>query len=531
MNEPLETVEIFDTTLRDGEQTPGVSLSGHEKLQIARYLQALGVDVIEAGFPATSEDELRAVKTIARELRGPTIAALARTHRGDIDAAWESIREAQKPRIHLFISTSDIHLEHMLRMSRERAVEVTVDSIKYATRFTDDVQFSAQDATRTDVDFLVQVLSAALKAGATVINVPDTVGYATADEYRRLFETLSERLAPQGRVMLSAHTHDDLGGAATNALAAVAGGARQIECTVNGVGERAGNCALEEVVMALHTRGDIYQVNTNIRCQQLYRSSRLVSSLTGIPVQPNKAVVGENAFAHEAGIHQDGVLKHRATYEVMRPEDVGFPASRLVLGKHSGRHALRSRLQQMGYDLTEEEFEEVFSRFKQLPGQKAPISEHDLEAIVDDQLGRADGTLQLEYLLVTSGNQAIPSATVRLQLCGEPRETSACGNGPVDAIFRAIDSATGINPELVDYRLESVTDGTDALGNGTVVVKFNSETHVGRGLSPDVLEASALAYVNALDKCLMARPMTDCSSGRGAASHRPADVREGRSSV
>ncbi len=509
----MSNVLIFDTTLRDGEQSPGVSLGMEDKLQIARYLAALRVDVIEAGFPIASEGEQASVAAIAREMEGPIVAALARTNERDIDAAWEAIREAERPRIHVFISTSDVHLSQMLRMSREQALEAAVASIRYARRFTEDVQFSAQDATRTDLDFLVQILTAAVEAGARTINVPDTVGYATPSEYRQLFESLAARVSGLSSAVLSTHTHDDLGLATANALAAVEGGARQIECTINGIGERAGNCALEEVVMGLRTRGDAYRATTRIDSSQLSRTSRLVSGLTGMPVQPNKAVVGANAFSHEAGIHQDGMLKDRTTYEIMKPEDVGFRESTLVLGKHSGRHALRVRMKDLGYELSDDQLTEVFARFKHLADRKPHVSDRDIEAIVGTQLGGVEEIVGLDYFLVTSGNSAIPTATVRLNLCGDRPEFSACGGGPVDAIFRAIDGAMDRSHKLVDYRIEAVTDGANALGQVIVRVDVQGQVHLGRGLSTDVLEASALAYVNAINRGLQADGSTEEQQG------------------
>ena len=499
------TVRIFDTTLRDGEQTPGVSLASDEKLQIARHLEALEVDIIEAGFPAASRGELKAVSSIAREVRGPSVCALARTHRGDIDAAWEAIREAERPRIHLFISTSDIHLRHMMKMGREEAVDLCRESVTYARGLCDDVQFSAQDATRTDLDYLVQIVEAALEAGATVINIPDTVGYTIPREYRELFLALRSRLPRLEEVTLSAHTHDDLGLATANALAAVEGGATQLECAVNGIGERAGNCALEEAVMALHTRGSFFDCRTRLNTTHLHRVSRLVANLTGIPVQPNKAVVGAHAFAHESGIHQDGMLKERSTYEIMRPQDVGLDRSTLVLGKHSGRHAFRTRLEELGYHLNSEELARAFARFKELADRRQGVTDADLEAIVHNQISRTGGALALDYFLITSGNKAIPSATVRVNLAEEARESSSPGDGPVDAIFKAIDGALGRRHRLVDYSIQAVTGGASALGDVTVRVEVEDQIYLGRGLSTDILEASAQAYVAAINRYLESR--------------------------
>ncbi len=535
MAEPL--VRIFDTTLRDGEQSPGVSLNLHEKLEIARQLARLGVDIIEAGFPIASPGEMAAVQAIAAEVRGPVICALARTRRGDIDAAAQALRTAERARIHTFTSGSRVHLEHMLRLTEDQALEMAVDAVRYARKFTDDVEFSAQDVARADPAFLVRLYAAAVDAGASTINVPDTVGYSTPGEFAGIVGFLRERaedLNPD--VIVSVHTHDDLGLAVANALAGVEAGALQIECAVNGIGERAGNCALEEVVMALLTRRDHYGRAVAVRTEELYRTSRLVSKLSGMVVQPNKAVVGANAFTHEAGIHQDGVLKERSTYEIMRPEDVGVPETRLVLGKHSGRHALRERLTALGYGLGEAEFARAFERFKELADKKRGISDADLAAIVQAEVvAVAPEVYRLEYFQVTAGNTTVPTATVRVALlrslsgadagggpgpvrgdaCAAVQE-SATGDGPVDAVYRAIDRAVGREFRLDDYALRAVTGDKDAIGEVTIRLSDASgRTATALGASTDVIEASARAYMAAVNKlCGMpeARPGTEAAA-------------------
>jgi 2-isopropylmalate synthase len=495
---------IFDTTLRDGEQSPGVSLSVPEKVEIARLLARMGVDVIEAGFPVTSPGDALAVATIAREVRGPVVAALARTTPADIDAAWAAVREAARPRIHTFVSTSEVHMRHMLRRTPAEVLALTEQAVRHARGYTPDVEFSAQDATRSDPSFLFEVYQAAVEAGATTINVPDTVGYATPDEFGSLVAAVIAH-AGGPAVVVSVHCHNDLGLAVANSLAAVEAGARQVECTINGIGERAGNTALEELVMALRTRRGHYRADTHIVSQYLHRASRLVSRLTGMPVQPNKAVVGANAFAHESGIHQDGVLKERTTYEIMRPEDVGCPGGRLVLGKHSGRHAFRERLRAAGYDLDGSDLERAFTRFKVLADRKEELTDSDLEAIVTEELFPAPEIYRLEDYQVTSGNRVMCTATVHLCRAGEHVSEAAVGEGPVDALLRAIDRAVGATHRLLDYSLRAVTGGKDALGEATVRVEDGAGNHTGRGVSQDILEASARAYLAAVNKSLAAQ--------------------------
>lgn len=497
-------VYIFDTTLRDGEQSPGVSLNINEKLQIARQLARLGVDIIEAGFPITSPGDFAAVQAVAREVRGVTVAGLARANFKDIDGAWEAIRDAEQARIHTFIATSDIHLKYKLRKDRDQVVEAAVAAVKHAKKYTSDVEFSAEDASRSDVDYLARVFGEVIKAGATVINVPDTVGYATPEEFALFIKAVMEKTPGIEKAVVSVHCHDDLGLAVANSLAAVGAGARQVEGTVNGIGERAGNAALEEVVMGLYTRKDRYGLTTGFNTREIYRASRLVSSLTGMPVQPNKAVVGKNAFAHESGIHQDGVLKERTTYEIMNPEMVGIAASNLVLGKHSGRHAFRDRLAELGYNLTDEELNLAFARFKSLADKKKEIADQDLQAIVEDEIRHIPDTYTLEYFHISSGTTVVPTATVGLQVGDERKEDAACGDGPVDAIYKTVDKITGLSCTLVNYAINAITGGKDALGDVTVKLKCNGKEKIytGRGVSTDILEASAKAYVNAVNKLM-----------------------------
>lgn len=497
-------VHIFDTTLRDGEQSPGVSLNLNEKLQIARQLARLGVDIIEAGFPLTSPGDFAAVQAVAREIRGITVAGLARANFKDIDCAWEALKDAEQGRIHIFLATSDIHLKYKLRMNREQVIEAAVAAVKHAKKYTSDVEFSAEDASRSDLEYLCRVFGEVIKAGATVINIPDTVGYTMPEEYAKFIRTIIEKTPGMDKVTASVHCHDDLGLAVANSLAAVGVGARQVEGAINGIGERAGNAALEEVIMGLHTRKDHYGLTTGINTQEIYRTSRLVSSLTGMPVQPNKSVVGKNAFAHESGIHQDGVLKERTTYEIMNPEQVGIVANNLVLGKHSGRHAFKERLAELGYSLNEEELNLAFSRFKVLADKKKEIADQDLQAIVEDEIKHIPDTYVLEYLHISTGTSVVPTATLGLRVGEELKEEAACGDGPVDAIYKTVDKITGLSCVLVNYALNAITGGKDALGDVTVKLRCegNEKTYIGRGISTDILEASAKAYINAVNKLI-----------------------------
>jgi 2-isopropylmalate synthase len=493
-------VYIFDTTLRDGAQSPGVSLNVQEKVEIGKQLARLNVDVIEAGFPAASPGEFEAVKAVAEKVSGPVIAALARASTADIDSCWQALKAAKRPRIHTFIATSDLHMKHKLRMTREQVLEAVDRAVRYAKNYCEEVEFSPEDAFRSDLEFLLEVVAVAVEAGATVINIPDTVGYATPDEFGRLIREIHNRMPHRDRVILSVHCHNDLGLATANSLAAIQNGAQQVECTINGIGERAGNTALEEVVMALYTRRDIFDAQTAIRTEEIYRTSRLVASLTGMPVQYNKAVVGRNAFQHASGIHQDGVLKERTTYEIMNPETIGLVTEHIVLGKYSGRHAFRHRLEQLGFHLSEEELEKAFFRFKNLADRKREITDRDLEAIVRHEVKTMPEKYELESLHISSGTNVVPTATVSLKVDGVVRQEAACGEGPVDATFKAIDKIVGLEVALRNYSLNAVSGGTDAMGEVTVHVEYNGRGFLGRGLSTDIIEASAKAYINALNR-------------------------------
>ena len=493
-------VIIFDTTLRDGEQSPGASMNTAEKLRIATQMERLGVDVIEAGFPAASPGDLEAVRGIARKVRGLSVAALARTSKGDIDAAWEAIREASRPRIHTFIATSDIHMKHKLRMSRDQVVQAAVDAVRYARTFTDDVEFSAEDASRSDWDFLCRIFEAAIDAGATTLNVPDTVGYILPEEFGGLIRHLRENVPNIDRAILSIHCHNDQGLATANTLAGLKAGARQAEVTVNGIGERAGNTSLEEVVMTLYNHRSHIDLETSINTKEIYPTSRLVSMVTGIVVQPNKAIVGANAFAHEAGIHQDGVLKNRLTYEIMEPETVGISQNKLVLGKHSGRHAFRDRLSSLGYELEDEQFNQLFTKFKELADKRKEVLDEDIEVLFAEEILRVPDHYRLEYLNVVSGTQLVPTAMVKLSICGEESQSAGFGNGPIDAAYNTIAAITGTRSKLMRFTINSASGGTDALGEVTVRLKENGLVALGKGADPDIITASAKAYVNGLNR-------------------------------
>lgn len=496
-----QRVYLFDTTLRDGEQSPGASLNADEKVQIAKRLAKLGVDIIEAGFPVSSPGDFAAVSNIAREVKGVTVAGLARTHFDDIDRAWEAVRQAEQARIHTFISTSDIHLRHQLRMNREQVLEAAVAAVRRAKSYTADVEFSTMDASRSDLDFLCQVLAAAVKAGATVVNIPDTVGYAVPEEWGKFIDTIRNKVDGIDKVIISVHCHNDLGLAVANSLAAVQCGARQVEGTINGIGERAGNAALEELVMTLHTRRDLFDFHTGVRTEEIYRTSRLVSNLTGMKVQANKAVVGKNAFAHESGIHQDGVIKERTTYEIMSPAMVGISKSNIVLGKLSGRHAFSQRLEELGYKLSTEELKNAFEHFKELADKKRDITDDDLEAIIEEEIRKVPPTYTLDYLHISSGTTVVPTATVVLLRDDRRLEEAACGNGPVDAMCKAVDKITGMSCTLVNWEINAIGTGKDALGEVTLKISMDGQKiYVGRGISTDILDASAKAYVNAVNK-------------------------------
>jgi 2-isopropylmalate synthase len=496
-------VQIFDTTLRDGEQSPGISLNTQEKLEIAHQLARLGVDVIEAGFPVTSPGDFEAVTEISRHVEGPVICALARTAAGDIDRAWEAVRDAERPRIHIFIATSDIHIQHKLQTTREDVLGQARAAVAHARRYTEDVEFSPEDGFRSDREFMAEVISAALEEGATTINVPDTVGYATPEEYAAMFTRLYELVPGLRDVVVSAHCHDDLGLAVANSLAGIQAGCRQVECAVNGIGERAGNASLEEIVMVIHTRAPTLGLNTGLDTKEIAKTSRLVSRLTGYPVQPNKAIVGRNAFAHEAGIHQDGVLKERTTYEIMDATTVGLAANSIVLGKHSGRHALRQALEELGFEISGQGLNTAFKRFKEIADKKKTVSAMDLEALATDELREEIAGFQLEWFDVEASSRRPPHATVGVRTPeGQEVEGSFTGDGPVDAIFRAINAATGVEPALREFRVDAVTGGQDALGETSVVLEVSGVVGAGQGVSTDILEAAGRAYVRALSNAL-----------------------------
>ena len=494
-------VVIFDTTLRDGEQSPGASMNLAEKMEIAQALVDLGVDVIEAGFPIASPGDFEAVRSIARNIRGSVICGLARCRAADIDRAGDALKDAERGRIHVFLATSPIHREFKLKMSKEEIIRQAVAGVKQARTYCDDVEYSPEDAMRTELDFLCQVVEATIGAGAGTINIPDTVGYATPMHMGEVIRTLRERVPNIDRAVLSVHCHNDLGMAVANSLAAVEAGAGQVECTINGLGERAGNCSLEEVVMALRTRSDHYRAGTRINTHRLVPVSRLVSNITGIQVQRNKAIVGQNAFAHEAGIHQDGMLKERTTYEIMRPEDVGFSMSDLVLGKHSGRAALADRAKALGYTVTSEQLATVFEQFKVLADKKKEIYDADIAALVEQQIHAVAEQWAVDSYKVTCGTGHVPEVTLRLRRGEEKQEVSlTCGDGPIDAIFLAIEQATGVEVTCRDFSVHSVTVGKDAQGEVLVQVEHNGQLYRGRAVSTDSVEASAKAFLNAINR-------------------------------
>ncbi len=524
-------VRIFDTTLRDGEQSPGATMTSAEKLEVAHNLARLGVDIIEAGFPAASPDDLEAVRRIALEVgqpavdadeaKVPVIAGLARANKSDIDKAWEAVQGAKKPRIHTFLATSAIHMKHKLKMDPEEVIQRVSEMVAYAKSFCDDVEFSPEDAGRSEPEFLYVVLGEAIKAGATTLNIPDTVGYTTPDEFYTLIEgIIAHTPGMHDGITVSVHCHDDLGMATANTLAGIRAGARQAEVTINGIGERAGNTSLEEVVMTLKTRHPVFQLETGIETQQLSRISKLVSNYTGIVVQPNKAIVGANAFAHEAGIHQDGMLKHQTTYEIMRPEDVGVNQTKLVLGKHSGRHALRTRLAEMGHSLDEVELDKAFARFKELADRKKVITDLDLEAVIADEFYKPRDVYLLNGMQVTCGTMGMPTATVRLRgPDGIIHTQAAIGTGPVDATYKAIDAIVNVPCTLLEFNVHAITEGIDALGEVTVRIQGEnghttmdaqseveySRVYGGHGADTDIIVASAKAYINALNKLIVAQ--------------------------
>jgi 2-isopropylmalate synthase len=502
-----ERVAIFDTTLRDGEQSPGCSMNLEEKLRMARQLDALGVDIIEAGFPIASDDDFAAVREVAKTCRRPIIAALCRTTSEDIERAWEALSYAARPRIHTFVATSDIHLQYKLRKNREEVLEMACKAVRLAKGFTDDVEFSAEDATRSDLDYLCQVIAAVIDEGATVVNIPDTVGYTIPSEYTHIIQTLKNRVPNIDRATISVHCHNDLGLAVANSLAAVAAGARQVECTINGIGERAGNASLEEIVMALRVRKDLMPYEYSVTTEELFRSSQTLSNIIGVMVQPNKAVVGKNAFAHEAGIHQHGVLKNRITYEIMTPESVGVKTNSIVLGKHSGRHALNKKYEEMGYTLSRPELDKAYKLFTKLADQKKEIFEEDLMAILHDGIAQIPERFKLRAVQATAGTSTLATALVTLadtETEGSETQTAA-GDGPVNAIYEAIDKIIGLKGSLVDYTVRSITRGADAVGEVFVHVEFDDVSYTGKAASTDIVDASARAYLNAVNKALYAK--------------------------
>ncbi len=515
-------VLIFDTTLRDGEQAPGCSMTLNEKLRVAAALRDLKVDVIEAGFPAASPGDFESVREISRAIKGPTICGLARCNAKDIRRAWDAVKDAQRPRIHVFVATSQIHREHKLQMAKEEILRTAVDGIRLAHELCGDVEFSPEDASRTELEYLVEVVEAAIEAGATTVNIPDTVGYTVPGEFFELFSYLKKNVRGIDGIRLSVHCHDDLGMAVANSLAAVQAGARQVECTINGIGERAGNCSLEEVVMALKTRQNYFGVETAIDTQRLYPTSRIVANVTGMHTPRNKAIVGENAFAHEAGIHQHGMLKHRATYEIMRPEDVGLSRSNLVLGKHSGRHAFRQRVEQLGFSLDDVELNRCFEEFKALADRKKDMYDRDIEAIIMNvDVGKA-GPWIIDELHITAGTGSIAAAALRIHHTdGRALRVAAEGDGPVAAAFSALEQATGIELNLTNFEVRGVTVGDDAQGEVTVTVEYNGQSFRGHAVSTDIVESAAFAYLEVMNRIARRENASDAGELGAAAIATP----------
>jgi 2-isopropylmalate synthase len=502
-------VHIFDTTLRDGEQSPGCSMNLEEKLKLAHQLEALQVDVIEAGFPIASEGDFESVRKVAQEIRSVTVAALARAIEKDILRAWKALESAASPRIHTFIATSDIHLKFKLKRSREQVLDDTIQAVRLARSLCNEVEFSAEDAGRSDLDYLCQVVEAAIGEGATIINIPDTVGYCVPEEFGEIFKVLQKKVSNIQQARLSCHCHNDLGFAVANSLSAIQAGARQVECTINGIGERAGNASLEEIVMGLRVRKEHLGFTTGVVAEEIYKSSHLLSNLTGMVVQANKAIVGKNAFAHEAGIHQDGVLKQASTYEIMTPQSVGVPTSDLVLGKHSGRHALSKRYDDLGYQIEKKELDRAYMLFTKLADKKKDIYDEDLLAIIHDGLRIIPERYQLKYVHAVGGNQVLASATVKLTKDEEPFVERGLGDGPIEAIYRAIDQITGVVGRLLDFSVRSVSRGKDAVGEVFVHVDFEGQSFSGKAASSDLIDASARAYLNAVNKTVHARESRD----------------------
>lgn len=496
----MKKIYIFDTTLRDGEQTPGVALNPQEKLEIAKHLEAMGVDVIEAGFPMASNGDFEGVKLIAQNIKNSVVNALARANKADIDRAYEAIKYAPKKRIHTFLATSDLHMKYKLKMTEDEVLTKAREMVAYAKTLVDDVEFSPEDGSRTRPEFLYKVLEAVIDAGATVLNIPDTVGYATPEEFGALIRGIRENVPNIAKAIISVHCHNDLGLAVANSLAAVENGAEQVEVAVNGLGERAGNAALEEVVMALKTRKDIYNCETSVVSERIYRVSSIVSHFSGVTVQPNKAIVGVNAFAHESGIHQDGVLKHRETYEIMTPESVGFKTNNMVLGKHSGRHAFEDRVTTLGYNLTKDQINEGFKKFKELADKKKEISDRDIEALINQEVVTFEDYYTVKSFNISTGNSIVTTATVTINYNEAEITEAACGEGPVDTLYKAIEKAIDIKPTLIDFSINAITSGSDALGEVKVKLELGDRKVLGIGVSPSIIEASLTAYMNALNK-------------------------------
>jgi len=506
----VERIIIFDTTLRDGEQAAGGTLNVQEKLQIARQLEKLGVDVIEAGFPASSPGDFEAVKLIAQEVRTPTICALTHANPDAIDRAWEAVKFAESPRLHVFLSASDVHLVYQLKRTRQEILDMARAMVAHAKKYTSNVEFSPMDASRTDPEFIFQIVRTVIEAGATTVNIPDTVGYAVPEEFGKLIEGILHNVPNVHRAVISVHCHNDLGLAVANSLEAVRRGARQVECTINGIGERAGNASLEEIVMALKTRQDFFNLTTGVNTMQIYNTSRLVRDLTGFAVQPNKAIVGANAFRHQSGIHQDGVIKMPITYEIIDPKTVGIPSSSLVLGKLSGRHAFKERLAELGYSLSEEDFNRAFVAFKELAEKKKEVSDKDIESLVAEEQRKVNEVYHLDRLQVTCGDRGIPTAAVRLIGPGNKVvEDAALGTGPVDAVYKAINRIVNVPNTLTEFSVKSVTEGIDAIGEVLIRIESDGVTYTGRGSDTDIIVASARAYMNALNRLLAARRLKE----------------------
>ncbi|MGI6623382.1 MAG: 2-isopropylmalate synthase [Acetivibrionales bacterium] len=505
-------VYIFDTTLRDGEQSPGCSMNLQEKIEVAKQLERLKVDIIEAGFAISSPGDFQSVKTIAETVKDCTVASLSRALTQDIDRSWEAIKNAVSPRIHVFLATSPIHMKYKLRMSPEDVLDRAVKMVAYAKKYCSDIEFSAEDATRSEPEFLYRVFEAVINAGATVINVPDTVGYTTPDEFYQLIKNIKQNVSNSDKAIISVHCHNDLGMAVANTLAAAKAGAAQLECTINGIGERAGNAAMEEIVMAIKTRPQLFDMDLRVDTTKISRSSKLISSITGVPVQPNKAIVGANAFAHESGIHQHGVLAEKSTYEIMTPESIGLSQNAMVLGKHSGRHAFEDRLKSLGYNLSKEELDETFKKFKILADKKKVVQDADIEVLLQHKAVQIPETYKLDRFVINTGNTITATASVRLiKYNGEEEviEEVSTGDGPIDAAFKAVEKIAGVTFTLEDYTLRSVTEGQDAQGEAYVKIRSNSKIYTGKGVSTDVFEASVLSYVNAINKMIYEEKLFD----------------------